>query len=167
MLFGVKFATKFLASAISLLPGILKCLDVTSELLKSVGPNKPSAGLRRLRGRLILCISQAKVAERVLLSKCEERGSVAACSPARGMPPPGPAHVELAFHLLISTAAAASAEVNSSPEISLRSKTCKEEAYGGAMVVLPAFLPRLHRQRSPRLQFCQSVLPIFKSSLVD
>ena len=64
--FGAQFIPKFLASATSVLPGRLKCLHVAGELLKLAGPNKQNLGLSWLRGRLILCISQGKVAERVL-----------------------------------------------------------------------------------------------------
>lgn len=64
--FGVQFTPKFLTSATSALPGMLKCSDVAGELLKSVGPKKQSSRLSWLRSRLILCISQGKVAERVL-----------------------------------------------------------------------------------------------------
>lgn len=75
--FGTQFAPKFLASATSVLPGRLKCLDVAGELLKLVGPNKQSLGLSWLRSRLILCMSQGKVAERVLQELKLENKAVA------------------------------------------------------------------------------------------
>lgn len=72
--FGVQFAPKFLASATSVLPGRFKCLDVSGELLKLVGPNKQSLGLG---DRLILYIFQRKVPERALQEPKLEHKAIA------------------------------------------------------------------------------------------
>lgn len=136
---------------------MLLCLHVAVGLQKLLGPNKQSLGLSWLGDTLMLCISQEKAADRVLqdpklgnkalLAKGspEHQQCAAACSPARGMSPLGPAHVELILHFLISTDGTASAKVKSSPTISIHSPVGEEGAYGNSRHV-HAFSPHLHRQ---------------------